>query len=84
MDSSIIEARLLPSILLEPSLSRGKFTEVQCHFTMFPYQDTPGVKFSYTAEVKAVKDLQVFMSAIKMGEGHEDSNHKVHKFEQKS
>lgn len=39
LDSSIIEARILPNILLEPSFSRSasKLTDIECHFSPYPY-----------------------------------------------
>ena len=65
--------------------------------TWIPLQDKPGVRFTYTSEVRVVcgigvedpdinpTDFNVVMSAVKLGnpEGDMVSNNKVHRFEQK-
>jgi hypothetical protein len=65
--------------------------------TWIPLQDKPGVRFTYTSEVRVVcgigvedpdinpTDFNVVMSAVKLGnpEGDIVSNNKVHRFEQK-
>ncbi|KAK7101710.1 leukotriene A-4 hydrolase-like [Littorina saxatilis] len=53
--------------------------------SLFPCQDTPTVKFTYTAKVKAPREITILMSAVRLGavacEG--DSSSRVHQFEQK-
>ncbi|KAJ4447961.1 hypothetical protein ANN_09971, partial [Periplaneta americana] len=51
--------------------------------SMFPCQDTPSVKVTYTAEITAPGDLTVLMSAQRVGEPTvTSSGRKLHKFEQ--
>jgi leukotriene-A4 hydrolase len=57
---------------LEPQQTRGKrfpylFTQCQAIHarSLYPCQDTPGAKFTYTAEITVPKDLSVVMSALR-------------------
>lgn len=50
-----------------------------------PCQDSPTVKFPYTAKVRAPKEITILMSAIGLGSSPDssDSNKSVYRFEQK-
>ncbi|XP_001607975.4 leukotriene A-4 hydrolase [Nasonia vitripennis] len=50
--------------------------------SMLPCQDTPYVKSTYSAEIRAPAELNVLMSAIKDGIEEVDNSTKVHKFHQ--
>ncbi|KAJ8686739.1 hypothetical protein QAD02_022533 [Eretmocerus hayati] len=50
--------------------------------SMLPCQDTPFVKSTYSAEIKAPAELNVLMSAIKDGVEEIDNSTKCHKFRQ--
>eukprot|EP01006_Ploeotia_vitrea_P029695 TRINITY_DN62186_c0_g1_i1.p1 TRINITY_DN62186_c0_g1~~TRINITY_DN62186_c0_g1_i1.p1 ORF type:complete len:616 (+),score=88.05 TRINITY_DN62186_c0_g1_i1:35-1882(+) len=50
--------------------------------SMFPCQDTPGVKITYSAKVTVPKDLTALMSAIGQGEPKVEGDFKVCAFEQ--
>ncbi|XP_063725420.1 leukotriene A-4 hydrolase-like isoform X2 [Symsagittifera roscoffensis] len=61
------------------------YTQCQSRFcrSLFPCQDTPGVKFPYTANVTVEKGLAVVMSAIIDGEGTATGEKMCYKFSQK-
>ena len=49
--------------------------------SLFPIQDTPGVKLTYSAEISVPKDLVALMSAIGKGE-ESNGDFKTFKFDQ--
>ncbi|XP_076469755.1 leukotriene A-4 hydrolase-like isoform X1 [Babylonia areolata] len=53
--------------------------------SLYPCQDTPGVKFTYTAKVKAPQGVVILMSAVRLTpeECPDDTSCMVHRFEQK-
>ncbi|KAL8615198.1 hypothetical protein ACOMHN_029214 [Nucella lapillus] len=52
--------------------------------SLYPCQDTPGVKFTYTADVKAPKEITILMSAVRLDptECKEDASCHIHHFKQ--
>ncbi|BFZ10844.1 hypothetical protein BsWGS_13883 [Bradybaena similaris] len=74
---------------LRPEQTAGKrhpYLFSQCEAiharSLFPCQDTPAVKFTYTAQVRAPKELTVLMSAVREGAkpAPDDSSHLVTTF----
>lgn len=75
---------------LEPSQTLGKkhpylFSQCQAIYarSMVPCQDTPGLKFTYTANITVFKELVVLMSALSTGSEERPDSKKLYKFEQK-
>jgi leukotriene-A4 hydrolase len=61
------------------------FSQCQSIFarSLLPCQDTPSTRMSYSAQVTAIKEVEVLMSAVKGESTAVSDTHRVHKFEQK-
>lgn len=75
---------------IEPEATMGKrhpylFSQCQAIHarSICPCQDTPGVKFTYTAAVTCSKNLVALMSACRLGNSIESENKIKYRFEQK-